>query len=274
MAVYGVSENSCLQKISYNGLLKGDGNSITAAEKGTDYVTPLQLDGKQPRILVSGLLKGDGNSGITAAAAGTDYLAEETFPVVEYGTLADAVEVDTARDPGVYFGSIRTRINGRENGILLVTKHEDTPNDKYIQVKITESGVFMRDSLSGDWIQLGSSASQVMEQGTSGIWTYRRWNSGTAECWGSQTFSNININTAFGGTFYSGNFGNISFPSGLFAQTPKVFADVLEGTYGCWLMRGSDHPSATQTGSQNAVRGTAVNIPSVTLAYYAAGRWK
>lgn len=112
----------------------------------------------------------------------------------------------------------------------------------------------------------------VIDQGTSGIWTYRKWNSGIKECWGSQTFSNVNINTAFGGTFYSGNFGNINFPSGLFTQTPKVFSDVLEGTYGCWLMRGSDHPSAAQTGSQNAVRGTAVNIPSVTLAYYAVGR--
>lgn len=24
----------------------------------------------------------------------------------------------------------------------------------------------------------------VVEQGTSGIWTYRKWNSGIAECWG------------------------------------------------------------------------------------------
>ena len=24
----------------------------------------------------------------------------------------------------------------------------------------------------------------VVEQGTSGIWTYRKWNSGKAECWG------------------------------------------------------------------------------------------
>ena len=39
MAVYGVSENSCLQKISYNGLLKGDGNSITAADGWTDDAT-------------------------------------------------------------------------------------------------------------------------------------------------------------------------------------------------------------------------------------------
>ena len=29
----------------------------------------------------------------------------------------------------------------------------------------------------------------VIEQGTSGIWTYRKWSDGTAECWGSKDIS-------------------------------------------------------------------------------------
>ena len=29
-------------------------------------------------------------------------------------------------------------------------------------------------------------ADYVVEQGTSGIWTYRKWNSGIAECWGRE----------------------------------------------------------------------------------------
>ena len=31
--------------------------------------------------------------------------------------------------------------------------------------------------------KLGLIADYVVEQGTSGIWTYRKWNSGIAECW-------------------------------------------------------------------------------------------
>lgn len=103
---------------------------------------------------------------------------------------------------------------------------------------------------------------------------YRKWNSGLSEFWAQRTFINIDINTPFGGTYYSGNFGNVSFVSDLFVDTPMVFVQVQDGTYGCWLMRGSLHPSATQTGAQNACRGTAVTIPSLTLIYYAVGRWK
>ena len=32
--------------------------------------------------------------------------------------------------------------------------------------------------------KLGLIADYVVEQGTDGIWTYRKWNSGIAECWG------------------------------------------------------------------------------------------
>lgn len=34
--------------------------------------------------------------------------------------------------------------------------------------------------------RLGVISDWVVEQGTSGIWTYRKWNSGIAECWGTK----------------------------------------------------------------------------------------
>ena len=80
------------------GLLKGDGTSVAAAEAGTDYVAPVEGKGlstndftdaykakidqnatdiaaKQAKITVSGLLKGAGNGSVSAAEAGTDYVA-------------------------------------------------------------------------------------------------------------------------------------------------------------------------------------------------------
>lgn len=32
-----------------------------------------------------------------------------------------------------------------------------------------------------------AAADYIVEQGTDGIWTYRKWNSGIAECWGEDT---------------------------------------------------------------------------------------
>lgn len=42
----------------------------------------------------------------------------------------------------------------------------------------------------------------VIEQGTSGIWTYRKWHSGMAECW-KFTQIQINVTTAAGSLYYS-----------------------------------------------------------------------
>ena len=81
-----------------NGLLKGNGTTISAAVAGTDYVVPstalnelpghiangdihvtaeqkAEWNGKQTKITAKGLLKGDGSGGVSAAAAGTDYAA-------------------------------------------------------------------------------------------------------------------------------------------------------------------------------------------------------
>ena len=35
----------------------------------------------------------------------------------------------------------------------------------------------------------------IVEQGTSGIWTYRKWNSGIAECWGRE--ENMTITSGY-----------------------------------------------------------------------------
>lgn len=56
-------------------------------------------------------------------------------------------------------------------------------------------------------------ADYVVEQGTSGIWTYRKWNSGIAECWGRGSATLSNYATANG--FYGYN-TTFSLPSGLF----------------------------------------------------------
>lgn len=60
--------------------------------------------------------------------------------------------------------------------------------------------------------KLGLIADYVVEQGTSGIWTYRKWNSGIAECWGYWSAENasgnrraleINLPFAFASTKYN-----------------------------------------------------------------------
>lgn len=77
----------------------------------------------------------------------------------------------------------------------------------------------------------------VVQQGTSGNWYYRKWNSGLAECWG-----NIPINTAITssiGSLYYAAIENIAFPSGLFINKPLVFANSTSTAVLTVAIRGS-----------------------------------
>ena len=62
-----------------------------------------------------------------------------------------------------------------------------------------------------------TSVDYIVEQGTSGIWKYRKWNSGIAECWGQSSVAS---------STYSANNGykNVveTLPSGLFNATPNI----------------------------------------------------
>lgn len=112
----------------------------------------------------------------------------------------------------------------------------------------------------------------IVEQGTSGIWTYRKWNSGIAECWYSAII-HPSMTTAYGSA-YIANLGTYAFPSGLFTQVDNAFISLgMQGGVG-----GATYTSLSTTGlgtvyaynfaSYNA---TARDLP---LSIYAKGTWK
>ena len=66
------------------------------------------------------------------------------------------------------------------------------------------------------------SVDYIIEQGTSGIWTYRKWNSGIAECWGiySATLSNYSGSVGGASGQYGYTTGSLAFPANLFIEIP------------------------------------------------------
>ena len=137
---------------------------------------------------------------------------------------------------------------------------------------ITNNGFFV------DGEQVGGSPT-ITESGTSGIWTYRKWSDGTAECWGKKDFS-VNITSAWGNMYTSGAISgsNISFPSNLFIETPVVNASLLVRSAGGILMApggaGSNIASKSQTGVYEIARGTSLTGGAYTINYDVKGTWK
>lgn len=75
--------------------------------------------------------------------------------------------------------------------------------------------------------KLGLIADYVIEQGTSGSWTYRKWNSGIAECWRYWNGSKSLSATFAGWYYYSGAF---NLPNDLFATVKYASVNARQGT--------------------------------------------
>ena len=73
----------------------------------------------------------------------------------------------------------------------------------------------------------GNPVSVIEEEGTSGIWYYRKWSSGIAECWGQPAKSVASSGTYLGANTYSTNF---ALPSGLFVSVDSANANPRLGS--------------------------------------------
>ena len=128
-------------------------------------------------------------------------------------------------------------------------------------------------SLALDGVQLD----YIVEQGTSGIWTYRKWNSGIAECWGRKSVSTT-ITTAWGSLFSSGALAgsNVELPF-TFKDVPCITVALTNNGAGVFLMAAGSWapPSTTTTGAFELVRGTSSSTSnSYGFNYQVKGRWK
>lgn len=109
----------------------------------------------------------------------------------------------------------------------------------------------------------------VVEEGASGDWTYRKWNSGVAECW--RTIADNRPSTAFSatGSVYYRNVTGISFPSGLFTARPKVVVNADFGNVGSASATG-----VSSTGFTITELSAVSTARAVTLDIYAVGTWR
>ena len=114
----------------------------------------------------------------------------------------------------------------------------------------------------------------VIEEGTSGIWTYRKWSDGTAECWGRLSWT-ISTWGTWGNIYYSNTSTNEALPSGLFTETPVINATLMAGGGDGWL--GEDTaalPSKTNVGGYYKLRATAGSSHTSVIAFHVIGKWR
>ena len=124
-------------------------------------------------------------------------------------------------------------------------------------------------------VQLSPDMDIVIEHGTSGIWTYEKWNSGKAVCWGTKTGNLSRISTYFNFHLYA--FTDVAFPSSLFIEPPKAFPKMRIGTSGGGTIDIRYNGDSTITKDKMNVYGISetntANQPC-KADIFAIGRWK
>lgn len=118
----------------------------------------------------------------------------------------------------------------------------------------------------------GVCADYVVESGKSGIWTYRKWNSGIAECWGIYSASGVNLTASHYSGFY--------YSASISVSLPFTFAAAPVGIYsgGCTdyitFVTPTGQPTTTQARFWIACLDAGAKSCSVSVGMMIHGRWK
>ena len=112
----------------------------------------------------------------------------------------------------------------------------------------------------------------VIEQGRSGIWYYRKWYSGRAECWCKRNI-NVDISAAWGSALFHGVASAISYPF-TFAEAPICQTTCEYGSdVAALLITSYGSSTNVATPALMLCRPDAKTV-NCNILYHVHGRWK
>jgi hypothetical protein len=136
--------------------------------------------------------------------------------------------------------------------------------------------------MNGSWknwktiLDSNNTADYVVQQGASDIWTYRKWNSGIAECWGSYS-GNIAITKTWGSIYYSDSLTpRINYPFA-FISRPIENVTFRGSSIAGWMYSeagGFSLNTTTQTAQYGVCRPTSISAAELKFDFYIIGKWK
>ena len=114
----------------------------------------------------------------------------------------------------------------------------------------------------------------VIETGVDGIWSYRKWHSGLAECWGSASISS-DVQSEYENLaiYYDTDaIKSIKYPI-TFKSRPTELTSIQSPSGVVWLA-GRSNNSTTKTGTYNLLSLDKLASATYTIAFNVTGRWR
>ncbi len=114
----------------------------------------------------------------------------------------------------------------------------------------------------------------VIEAGINGIWTYQKWKSGIAKCWGvCSVTANVQEPFESGALFYGGSTGRVNYPF-TFIDTPTETATLQSSGGLAWLASTGTNTSSA-SGSYIIISPDAKLTPAVyDISLQVEGFWR
>lgn len=122
----------------------------------------------------------------------------------------------------------------------------------------------------GMWVSEQIKDDAIVEQGTSGIWTYRKWKSGVAECWGiySGSITSRTANAPYNSSVF--DIGVVNYPTDFFADIPNVNVNTRIGSF----YNLTSYANSYQNNVSISITSNATGTQTVYAYIYAKGKWK
>ena len=107
-------------------------------------------------------------------------------------------------------------------------------------------------------------------EGSSGIWSYKKWSNGEAELWGTCTISDMDCSAALGSMYRTSEISPGTFPFTVYE--PNVTATYESEGYGAmlWAMKNA---TTSELPHYYLVRPTTDTIVSGEINFYVHGKW-
>lgn len=216
-------------------------------------------------------LKGSSNAYTTGVTTITPAISNNSFSVTDKAILGDtnngfdvskSYEIIVEVSDKLSVNEIDYTLNPGKNAIEIVgnevTKINDIPFEELIP-KV---------------------ADYVIESGSNSQWSWQKWNSGVAECWGNFTASGTS--KVWNSPVYNltgAKFGPYNFPF-KFVELPIEIANPIGGSNAFWLYKESaevgNQLTTTHTGQYVPAKVNAFNsgTQTVKISIFVKGKWK
>lgn len=132
----------------------------------------------------------------------------------------------------------------------------------------------IKNILKNIMYKLGLIADYVTERGSSGIWTYEKWRSGKAVCWGRATTTLANSGEVWSNPLYAYlNTARPNYPF-TFLEPPSEVAQIVGSVNAMWLYKqSSENNTATQTAHYALIKISSFTANTTAeIAYQVIGK--